>query len=108
MGIPGRTRMRGMFLFEMQGTIAYLAKHSFDIGEIGKDEYLKRLRTASIFLEEAIEILAYEPENTIEGLKLKTARKFRTYLGEIVSGLLEHEKQTIHKSSNGMATRVQC
>ena len=40
--IPGRTRMRGMFLFEMQGTIAYLAKHSFDIGEIGKDEYLKK------------------------------------------------------------------
>ena len=52
-----------------------------------------RLRSASIVLEEAIEILSYEPENTVEGYKLKIAKDFRIYLGKIVSELQEYERK---------------
>ena len=46
-----------------------------------------RLRKASYILEEAIEILSYEPENTVEGSRWKTACEFRIYLGHLVNSL---------------------
>ena len=52
-----------------------------------------RLRSASFILEESIEILSYEPENTVEGYKLKIAKDFRIHLGNIVSGIEEYERK---------------
>ena len=43
-------------------------------------------------LEEAIEILSYEPEGTIEASRLKTALDFRMRLGNIVKDLEEYDK----------------
>ena len=54
--------------------------------------FVYRLRGASILLEEAIEILSYEPEGTIEASRLKTALDFRMRLGNIVKDLEEYEK----------------
>lgn len=54
---------------------------------------LFRLRSASIILEESIEILSFEPENTVEGYKLKIAKDFRIYLGNIVSSIKEYERK---------------
>ena len=39
---PGQVRMRGMFLSEMYGIVVYLAKHDFDHGEIGVDEFMSK------------------------------------------------------------------
>merc|ERR1712223_257112 len=89
---PGKVRMRGMFLSETYGIITYLARHAFNAGEITSDEYLSRLRSCSVFLEEAIEILSYEPEGTIEASRLKIAKDFRVYLGKIVKDLEEYDK----------------
>ena len=46
-----------------------------------------------MILEESIEILSYEPENTVEGYKLKIAKDFRIYLGNIVSDIQEYERK---------------
>ena len=40
--IPGKVRMRGMFLSEMYGIVVYLAKIAFDDAEIGVEEYMIR------------------------------------------------------------------
>ena len=59
-----------------------------------------------MLLEEAIEILSYEPEGTIESSRLKTALDFRVRLGNIVKDLEEYEKvidkenQSFEKSEN--------
>ena len=50
------------------------------------------MRDGSILLEEAIEILSFEPEGTIEASRLKIAKDFRVYLGKIVKDLEEYDK----------------
>ena len=50
------------------------------------------MRDGSILLEEAIEILSYEPEGTIEASRLKIAKDFRVYLGKIVKDLEDYNK----------------
>ena len=59
-----------------------------------------RLRSASILLEEAIEILSYEPEGTVEASRLKTALDFRINLGNIVKDLQDYEKQVKTENQN--------
>ena len=63
--------------------------------------FVYRLRGASILLEEAIEILSYEPEGTIEASRLKTALDFRMRLGNIVKDLEEYKKvlKTEHQNT---------
>ena len=51
-------------------------------------------------LEEAIEILSYEPEGTIEASRLKTALDFRMRLGKIVKDLEEYEKVLVTEQQN--------
>ena len=51
-------------------------------------------------LEEAIEILSYEPEGTIEASRLKTALDFRMRLGNIVKDLEEYEKVLATEQQN--------
>ena len=54
--------------------------------------FVCRLRDGSVLLEEAIEILSFEPEGTIEASRLKIAKDFRVYLGKIVKDLEEYNK----------------
>ena len=46
-----------------------------------------------MILEEGIEILSFEPNNTVEGARLKTAKDFRVHLGKIVGILQEQERK---------------
>lgn len=62
--------------------------------------FVYRLRLASHLLEEAIEILSYEPEGTIEASRLKTALDFRMRLGNIVKDLEEYEKVLATEQQN--------
>ena len=66
-----------------------------------------RLRDGSVLLEEAIEILSYEPEGTIEASRLKIAKDFRVYLGKIVKDLEEYDKlvKTEDKCTEDMKIR---
>ena len=57
-------------------------------------------------LEEAIEILSYEPEGTIEASRLKTALDFRMRLGNIVKDLEEYEKVLATEQQN--VTKSEC
>ena len=54
--IPGKFRMRGMFLSEMYGIHLYLAKRSYQSQEIDVHEYLTRLKVAKNILEESLEV----------------------------------------------------
>ena len=46
-----------------------------------------------MILEECIEILSFEPNNTVEGARLKTAKDFRVHLGKIVGILQEQQRK---------------
>ena len=46
-----------------------------------------------MILEECIEILSFEPINTVEGARLITAKDFRVHLGKIVGILQEQERK---------------
>ena len=54
--IPGRFRMRGMFLSEMYGILFFLAKRAYENGDIDQRNFLKRLEDAKDVLEESMEV----------------------------------------------------
>ena len=54
--IPGRFRLRGMFLSEMYGILYFLAKRAYDAGDIDRPQFLKRLQKAKDILTESIEV----------------------------------------------------
>ena len=54
--IPGRFRLRGMFLSEMYGILFFLARTAHDKGEIDSEECLNRLEIAKKVLEESITV----------------------------------------------------
>ena len=54
--IPGRFRLRGMFLSEMYGIHLYLAKKAYESGDIDRKTYIERLEIASLIWQESIEV----------------------------------------------------
>ena len=54
--IPGRFRMRGMFLSEMYGILFFLAKRAYENGDIDQRNFLKKLEDAKDVLEESMEV----------------------------------------------------
>ena len=54
--IPGRFRMRGMFLSEMYGILFFLAKRAYENGEIDQRNFLNKLEDAKDVLEESMEV----------------------------------------------------
>ena len=54
--IPGRFRMRGMFLSEMYGILFFLAKRAYQNGEINQRNFLNKLEDAKDVLEESMEV----------------------------------------------------
>lgn len=55
--IPGRFRLRGMFLSEIYGILFFLAKRAYDLGDIDRPQYLQRLQKAKEILKESIEVV---------------------------------------------------
>ena len=54
--IPGRFRMRGMFLSEMYGILFFLAKRAYENGDIDQRNFLNKLEDAKDVLEESMEV----------------------------------------------------
>ena len=54
--IPGRFRMRGMFLSELYGILFFLAKRAYENGDIDQRTFLKKLEDAKDVLEESMEV----------------------------------------------------
>jgi len=54
--IPGRFRLRGMFLSEMYGILLFLGKKAYESGDIEREEFITRLQLARLVLEESIEV----------------------------------------------------
>jgi hypothetical protein len=54
--IPGRFRLRGMFMSEMYGILYFLAKRAYEGADIDRHEFLRRLEIARDILEESIEV----------------------------------------------------
>lgn len=55
--IPGRFRLRGMFLSEMYGILFFLAKRAFENGSIDSQEFRTRLEEARDVLDESSEVI---------------------------------------------------
>jgi len=69
---PGMFRLRGMLLLEMHCAQFFLCKKE------GVED-MSHLRTD---LEEAVQILSWEPENSPEGVRAKTAKAFLAALNK--------------------------
>ena len=67
--IPGRFRLRGMFLSEIYGILFFLAKRAYDLGDIDRPQYLQRLQKAKEILKESIEVL-HISSNRVRDIKL--------------------------------------
>lgn len=114
--IPGRFRLRGMFLSEIYGILFFLAKRAYDLGDIDRPQYLQRLQKAKEILKESIEvlvpfitfssdeldlgidslsrhfqILSCEPLETVEGIRCQTTREFLLQLEKMMASLKEQE-----------------
>ena len=73
--------MRGMFLFELYVVSVFLAKKDESL----RGEALRRtLSDLKSVLQEAIEILSYEPENTLEGMRCKSAQEYMKNLDVMI------------------------
>ncbi|XP_018577319.1 protein msta-like [Anoplophora glabripennis] len=64
---PGRSRIRGITLYELHGPLMVLAKHQYLNDVITKEFFRNDLKKAIDVLGEAVQILKQEPENSPEG-----------------------------------------
>merc|ERR1719266_2668718 len=83
--IPGRFRLRGMFLSEMYGILFFLAKRAYENGDIDQRIFLKKLEDAKDVLEESMEILSYAPTDTVEGVRCQTTKEFKEQLNKLIA-----------------------
>lgn len=75
--IPGRFRLRGMFLFELYVVSLYLLKRKENEGKFGSEEEARlKMEELKEVIEESIEILSYEPEDSLEGQRAELGRQY--------------------------------
>lgn len=73
----GKSRARGLMMYELHEPIILLAKFRYQKGDLSKAEYLGQLAKARELLSESIEILSWEDENicmvsTLTKVSMKT------------------------------------
>ena len=79
----GKSRARGLMLYEMHAPLVLHAKSRYEAGELTKDEYLRQLENAHAVLNECLEIISWEDENFFKTLKMaKCSMKFLNNLIE--------------------------
>lgn len=66
----GKSRARGLMLYELHAPMVMLAKSRFEIGTLTNKEYLRQLESARNLLNECLEILTWEDENVFKPIKL--------------------------------------
>nr|CAI5861452.1 unnamed protein product [Callosobruchus analis] len=86
---PGKSRIRGMILYELHGPLMVLARHQYQNDVIKKDHFREQLRKAVDTLGEANEILKQEPESLPEGHLAKITEQAYQQLNENFDMLVE-------------------
>lgn len=66
----GKSRARGLMLFELYAPIVAYAKSRYQMGNLKRKSYLKQLKGARNLLKESLEILSWEDENVCQSLKM--------------------------------------
>jgi hypothetical protein len=66
----GKSRARGLMMFELHAPIVLLAKFRWEAGGLSNLEYLKELERAKVLLSESVEILSWEDESFCKTLGL--------------------------------------
>ena len=87
--IPGGFRMRGMLLVEHHVSKMFLLRNQLESNVITKAQYMKKLASLRAPLAEAVTILGFEPEGSLEAHRLAFAEK---YLANLESLLANAEK----------------
>jgi hypothetical protein len=64
----GKSRARGLMMFELHAPIVLLAKSRFRSGDFSESEYLTQLEKAREILSESLEILSWEDESFCKAL----------------------------------------
>ncbi|CAH1180294.1 unnamed protein product [Phaedon cochleariae] len=64
---PGRSRIRGIILYEVHGPLMMLARHQYQNEVITKEDFRAQLKKAVDTLGSAVEILRQEPRSLPEG-----------------------------------------
>jgi hypothetical protein len=81
----GKSRARGLMMFELHAPIVLLAKLRWQSGELSNLEYLKELERAKEFLDESVEILSWEDESFCK--TLGSARTSMKVLEKLIEGV---------------------
>ncbi len=64
--MPGKTRSRGMILYELHAPLLFLAKNQWATGVIDAAALRTKMTESAGILEDSIDILRHEPEGTPE------------------------------------------
>ncbi|XP_044258666.1 SET domain-containing protein SmydA-8-like [Tribolium madens] len=64
---PGVSRLRGITLYELHAPLISLARNEYKSGLITREDFRRKMQDAVELLEKSVEILKWEPENSIEG-----------------------------------------
>ena len=83
--IPGGFRMRGMMLVEQHTTKSFLLRCRLEAKESSKSQFVRRLASLRAPLVEAIAILGYEPEGSLEHARVLLAHKYLKQLDSVVN-----------------------
>ncbi|KAJ8979859.1 hypothetical protein NQ317_016043 [Molorchus minor] len=87
---PGRSRIRGIVLYELHGPLMALARHQYQTDTISKEEFKIQLQKAIDTMGKAVKILKQEPENLPEGQLGKSAESAYKQLIENFDLLVEN------------------
>ncbi|KAJ8953591.1 hypothetical protein NQ318_003014 [Aromia moschata] len=86
---PGRSRIRGLTLYELHGPLMMLARHQYQNDVISKEEFRHQLQKAIDTLLESVDILKQEPESLPEGQLAVMAMAAHKQLTESFDMLVE-------------------
>jgi hypothetical protein len=84
----GKSRARGLMIFELHAPVVLLAKSRFHSGDLSQPEYLRQLEKAREMLSESLEILSWEDESFCKALVM--ARKSM----DVLEGLIREVRET--------------
>lgn len=84
---PGKSRARGMMLFELHVPLIFQAKSTYAQGLLEGEKLREKFRGVMKVLEECAEILKWEDENSPEGQCAKVAEQALIQLQESLNGI---------------------
>lgn len=99
--VPGKFRLRGMFLLELYVVSLFLLRaqdEDPDQGKMDKTRFQRSLEELRGILQESIEILGFEPKDSIEGRRCQTALTYMEKLSIMIAGSNQEEPLSVTAS----------